>query len=424
MKRYGFSDRRLGELHGRGEREVRALRLEHGIVAGLQGGRHLRRRVRGRDAVLLLDLRRRERGPCPASASASIILGSGPNRIGQGIEFDYCCVHAAMTVARAWATKRSWSTATPRRSRPTTTSPTASTSSRSPSRTCSTSSPTSGPRASSCSSAARRRSRSPHALEAAGVPILGTPQDVDRPRRGPRPLRRAARRARDQVPRLRRGDEPSTRRRRSRAAIGYPRAGAALLRARRPRHGDRLRRRRRSTRYMDTRRAGQPRPSGAHRPFLEDAIEVDVDCLCDGEEVYIGAVMQHVEEAGVHSGDSACVIPSLSLGEGTLEQVRRQTRRSALALGVRGLMNVQFAYPELRPLRARGQPACLAHRAVRQPRRPASSWRKLATRIILGAALAELAPAAAPRAASTSSVKEACCRSAGSPAPTTGSVPR
>ena len=64
--------------------------------------------------------------------------------------------------------------------------------------------------------------------------------------------------------------------------------------------------------------------------FLEDAIEVDVDAICDGEEVYIGAVMQHVEEAGVHSGDSACVIPSISLGEGTLEQVRRQTRQLAL----------------------------------------------------------------------------------------------
>ena len=67
--------------------------------------------------------------------------------------------------------------------------------------------------------------------------------------------------------------------------------------------------------------------------FLEDAIEVDVDAVCDGEDVYIGAVMQHVEEAGVHSGDSACVIPSISLGEGTLEQVRKQTRQ--LALGAR-----------------------------------------------------------------------------------------
>jgi carbamoyl-phosphate synthase large subunit len=87
-----------------------------------------------------------------------------------------------------------------------------------------------------------------------------------------------------------------------------------------------------------------PGRPAAHRPLPRDAIEVDVDAVCDGESVYVGAVMQHVEEAGVHSGDSACVIPSISLGEGTLEQVRRQTRQLALALGVKGLINVQFAY--------------------------------------------------------------------------------
>ena len=85
--------------------------------------------------------------------------------------------------------------------------------------------------------------------------------------------------------------------------------------------------------YMRTAPHASARTSRPDRPLLEDAIEVDVDAICDGEEVYIGGVMQHVEEAGVHSGDSACVIPSISLGEGTLEQVRRQTRQLALALG-------------------------------------------------------------------------------------------
>jgi len=77
--------------------------------------------------------------------------------------------------------------------------------------------------------------------------------------------------------------------------------------------------------------------------FLENAIEVDVDALCDGSEVTIGGIMQHVEEAGIHSGDSACVLPPHSLGEEMLERIREQTRGIALGLGVVGLLNVQFA---------------------------------------------------------------------------------
>jgi carbamoyl-phosphate synthase large subunit len=76
--------------------------------------------------------------------------------------------------------------------------------------------------------------------------------------------------------------------------------------------------------------------------FLENAIELDVDALADGRDVYVAGIMQHVEEAGVHSGDSACVLPPLSLGEDMQEEVRRQTRAIALGLGVVGLMNVQF----------------------------------------------------------------------------------
>ncbi len=125
--------------------------------------------------------------------------------------------------------------------------------------------------------------------------------------------------------------------------------------------------------------------------FLEDAIEVDVDAVGDGTDVYIGAVMQHVEEAGVHSGDSACVIPSISLGEGTLEQVRKQTRQLALALGVRGLLNVQFAYGsyqlyvlEVNPRGSRTVP--FVSKATGVP------MARLATRVILGESLADLAP--------------------------------
>jgi len=95
--------------------------------------------------------------------------------------------------------------------------------------------------------------------------------------------------------------------------------------------------------YLDANvKADQEHPLLLDR-FLEDAIEVDVDALGDGEDVYVAGIMQHVEEAGVHSGDSACVIPPLSLGEPMLEQIRATTERIALELGVIGLINIQYA---------------------------------------------------------------------------------
>src|SRR5205823_14207181 len=77
--------------------------------------------------------------------------------------------------------------------------------------------------------------------------------------------------------------------------------------------------------------------------FLENAVEIDVDALCDGEETYVAAVMEHVEEAGVHSGDSSCVLPPHSLGAEREQEIRRIVERLAPALGVVGLMNVQLA---------------------------------------------------------------------------------
>src|SRR5437773_143614 len=82
--------------------------------------------------------------------------------------------------------------------------------------------------------------------------------------------------------------------------------------------------------------------------FLESAIEVDVDCLCDTQRTLIGGVMQHIEEAGIHSGDSACVIPPHSLSADIVEEIKRQTRALALELKVQGLMNVQFALTGVR----------------------------------------------------------------------------
>src|SRR5262249_13414455 len=82
--------------------------------------------------------------------------------------------------------------------------------------------------------------------------------------------------------------------------------------------------------------------------FLESAVEVDVDCLSDGQRTIIGGVMQHIEEAGIHSGDSACVIPPYSLPAEVIEEIKRQTREMARELNVKGLMNVQLAVTGVR----------------------------------------------------------------------------
>jgi carbamoyl-phosphate synthase large subunit len=123
--------------------------------------------------------------------------------------------------------------------------------------------------------------------------------------------------------------------------------------------------------------------------FLENAIEVDVDAICDGEEVWIGGIMQHVEEAGIHSGDSACVLPPHSLGHEMLDEIRRATTDLALALGVVGLMNVQYAVLgdelyviEANPRASRTVP--FVSKATGQP------LAKIACRVMLGEKLAAM----------------------------------
>ena len=100
--------------------------------------------------------------------------------------------------------------------------------------------------------------------------------------------------------------------------------------------------------------------------FLDDAIEIDVDALFDGEDMYLGGIMEHVEEAGIHSGDSCCTLPPATLGDGELERVRVATRKLAEGIGVRGLMNVQFALAQDILYVIEANPRALAHRAVRR----------------------------------------------------------
>jgi carbamoyl-phosphate synthase large subunit len=123
--------------------------------------------------------------------------------------------------------------------------------------------------------------------------------------------------------------------------------------------------------------------------FLDDAIEIDVDALCDGGEVFIGGVMEHIEEAGVHSGDSSCALPPITLGHGVLAEVRRCTEAIAHGVGVRGLLNVQYALHgetlyvlEANPRASRTVPFVSKATAV--------PLAKAAARIMLGATIAQL----------------------------------
>ena len=155
--------------------------------------------------------------------------------------------------------------------------------------------------------------------------------------------------------------------------------------------------------------------------FVENAIEIDVDALCDGEDVYIGAVMQHVEEAGVHSGDSSCVLPAQSLTLANALEVEHVVKRLGPALGVVGLLNVQLAIADSAVYVLEANPR--ASRTV--------PFASKATGVNLVEAACRLAPASGsptrrcrrrgrPRSAS----RPRCCRSPASPAPTRSSGPR
>jgi carbamoyl-phosphate synthase large subunit len=269
-----------------------------------------------------------------------VILGSGPNRIGQGIEFDYCCVHAAMTV------RESGRDAVMINCNPETVSTDYDTSDRLYFEPLTLEDVLAvieleQPEGVIVQFGGQTPLKLAAGLADAGVPLLGTPPESihraeDRPSfgvlldelglKGP-PYATA---------------ESSAQALEVADGVGYPLlvrpsyvlggrameicySRAALADYLERTNGDGARR----TIFLDR--------------FLENAIEIDVDALCDGERVQIGAIMQHVEEAGVHSGDSACVIPAMSLGPEMLSQVGQATEAIALRLGVVGLINIQFA---------------------------------------------------------------------------------
>ncbi|MGH2984369.1 MAG: carbamoyl-phosphate synthase large subunit, partial [Solirubrobacterales bacterium] len=272
-----------------------------------------------------------------------MILGSGPNRIGQGIEFDYCCVHAAMTVrdlerdavmvnCNPETVSTDYDTSDRLYFEPLTAEDVLAVAA------------VERPEGVIVQFGGQTPLRLAKALEESGLPLLGTPVDAidlaeDRGRFGAL-LRRLE--------------------------IKHPPYGTALSAEEavaisedvgfpllvRPSYvlGGRAMEICYSAEslaaYLEANvKADQEHPLLLDR-FLENAIEVDVDALADGSDCFVAGVMQHVEEAGVHSGDSACVLPPMSLGEEMLEEIRETTRKIALELGVVGLINVQYAVAE------------------------------------------------------------------------------
>jgi carbamoyl-phosphate synthase large subunit len=276
-------------------------------------------------------------------ADSVVILGSGPNRIGQGIEFDYCCVHAAMTV------RDSGRDAVMINCNPETVSTDYDTSDRLYFEPLTAEDvlavvEVERPEGVIVQFGGQTPLRLARPLEEAGVALLGTPVDaIDLAEdRG----RFAALLSRLGIAHPPYGTALSA----EEAGVIAERVGFPLLV--RPSYvlGGRAMEICYSPQglsaYLEANvKADQEHPLLLDR-FLENAIEVDVDALADGADVHVAGIMQHVEEAGVHSGDSACVIPPMSLGEEMLEEIRETTCRIALELGVVGLINVQYAVAE------------------------------------------------------------------------------
>ena len=332
LKALGMADARIAALAGSDETTVRRLRWAAGVRPVYKAVDSCAAEVEAKAPYFYSAYELEDELP-GAGRPAVIILGAGPNRIGQGIEFDYCCVQAVRTFRELGYD------AVMVNCNPETVSTDAETSDRLYFEPLTIEDvlevvERERPVGVVVMFGGQTPLRLARRLEEAGVPILGTPFaaiDVaeDRDRFGTI-LHELGLRA----------PEWGTAANAAEAAeiagrIGYP----VLVRPSYVLGGREMR-----ICYDEGSLLSLPvQPGSLVDRFVEDAIEVDVDAICDGSRTVIGAVMQHVEEAGVHSGDSTCVIPTMSLGERVEAEICRQTAAIAETLGVRGLMNVQFA---------------------------------------------------------------------------------
>ncbi len=339
LKRMGFSDRRLAHLLKATDADIRARRHALGIRPVYKRVDTCAAEFATRTAYMYSTYEE-ECEAAPTDRKKVIVLGGGPNRIGQGIEFDYCCVHAAMAL-REDGFETIMINCNPE--------------------TVSTDYDTSDrlyfepltledvleivhleqPFGVIVQYGGQTPLKLARDLERNGVPIIGTSPDM---------IDMAEDRERFQQMLHRLGlKQPPNRTARTEAGalaaageIGYPLVvrpsyvlgGRAM---------EIVHEQRDLERYMrEAVKVSNDSPVLLDR-FLSDAIEVDVDALADGTDVVIGGIMEHIEQAGVHSGDSACSLPPFSLSPATQDELRRQTAAMAKALDVVGLMNVQFA---------------------------------------------------------------------------------
>jgi len=391
-KRWGFADRQLAHLLGDSEEQVRALRARIGLQP-------VYKRVDtcaaefAAQTPYLYSTYEEECEAEPTDRRKVLILGSGPNRIGQGIEFDYCCCHASFAL-REEGVETIMLNCNPE--------------------TVSTDYDTSDrlyfepltledvlavarverPEGVIVQFGGQTPLRLALALQAAGLPILGTSPDSidlaeDRDRFGR--LLRELEIAAPEWGTARSLDEALEVARR----VGYPLlvrpsyvlGGRSMFLV----HDESM-----LAATLPGAFAASPEHAVLLDRFLEDAFEVDLDAVSDGTDVVIAGIMQHIEQAGIHSGDSTCVMPPFHPQvTAQLEALRAQARRLALALGVRGLMNVQFAIQrgrlyvlEVNPRASRTVPFVSKATGV--------AWAKVAAKVMLGRKLADLGVVSEP----------------------------
>jgi carbamoyl-phosphate synthase large subunit len=384
-KRIGLSDRRLARLTSSTEDEVRMRRMTLGVrpvfkTVDTCAGEFPARTPYHYSAYEEQDEVR------PAARPRVVILGAGPNRIGQGIEFDYACVHAAFALGDAGFE------AVMINSNPETVSTDYDTSARLYFEPLSTEDvlavcEAERPIGVICQFGGQTPLRMAKELEAAGFPVLGTPvSSIDLAEdRG----KFAGLLHELDIPAPEHGEANDLEEARAIAArIGYPvvvRPSYVLGgRAMEIVDGDDE-----LERFVASAAAAGPDHPVLIDRFLEGAIEIDVDAVSDGADVFIGAVMEHIEEAGIHSGDSSCQIPPATLSDDELDEVERITRTLALRLDVRGLINLQLASKDERIWVLEANPR--ASRTVPFVSKVTGvPLAKVATSVMLGRTLADL----------------------------------
>ena len=402
LKALGFSDARLARLTGRSEADVRAHRYARGVHATFKRIDTCAAEFEARTPYLY-SCYEPAQGPLaseceamPSSRRKVMILGGGPNRIGQGIEFDYCCCHAAFGLAEAGFETIMVNC------NPETVSTDYDTSDRLYFEPLTTEDVLEIARVEAsagelCGVIVQLGGQTPlklaEPLAAAGIPILGTsPDAIDLAEDRERFQKLLARlQLRQPANDICVGPEEALAKA---EAVGFPvvirpsyvLGGRAMRIVHEPSDLAQF--------IGEAARLSELGPILIDG-YLEDAIEIDVDVLADDESVFVAGIMEHIEEAGIHSGDSACSLPPHSLDQAVLTEVRRQAEALARALEVRGLMNVQMAIKggevfilEVNPRASRTVP--FVAKAIGWP------IARVAARLMAGERLADFAPPAGP----------------------------